>query len=63
MKRLIILVFLVTSSVFGAEGPLGDFFNQSQSFTRPGDTTPYASGDLVANSTTAGSVVPLTFTI
>ena len=28
----------------------------SGSFTRPGDTTPYASGDLVANSTTAGSV-------
>jgi hypothetical protein len=31
------------------------------SFTRPGDTTAYASGDLVANSTTAGSVVALTF--
>lgn len=31
------------------------------SFTRPADTTAYASGDLVANSTTAGSVVPLTF--
>jgi hypothetical protein len=32
------------------------------SFTRPNDTTAYASGDLVANSTTAGSVTPLTFT-
>lgn len=32
------------------------------SFTRPADTTAYASGDLVANSTTAGSVAPLTFT-
>lgn len=31
-------------------------------FTRPADTTAYASGDLVANSTTAGSVVPLVFT-
>lgn len=30
-------------------------------FTRPADTTAYASGDLVANSTTAGSVVPLAF--
>lgn len=30
------------------------------SFTRPADTTAYAAGDLVANSTTAGSVVPLT---
>lgn len=29
-------------------------------FTRPADTTAYASGDLVANSTTAGSVVPVT---
>ena len=29
--------------------------------TRPADTTAYASGDLVANSTTAGSVVPITF--
>lgn len=28
----------------------------SGSFTRPADTTAYASGDLVANSTTAGSV-------
>lgn len=31
--------------------------------TRPADTTAYASGDLLANSTTAGSVVPLEFTI
>lgn len=31
------------------------------SFTRPADTTAYASADLVANSTTAGSVVPLSF--
>jgi hypothetical protein len=29
----------------------------SGSFTRPDDTTAYASGDLVANSTTAGDVV------
>lgn len=33
-----------------------------QSFTRPGDTTAYAIGDLVANSTTAGSVAALAFT-
>lgn len=31
------------------------------SFTRPADTTAYASGDLVANSTTAASVTPLSF--
>lgn len=30
-------------------------------FTRPSDTTAYASGDLVANSTTAGSVTALAF--
>jgi hypothetical protein len=30
-------------------------------FTRPANTTAYASGDLVANSTTAGSVVAVTF--
>jgi hypothetical protein len=29
-------------------------------FTRPADTTAYAANDLVANSTTAGSVVPMT---
>lgn len=28
-------------------------------FTRPADTTAYASGDLVANNVTAGSVVPI----
>lgn len=33
----------------------------SNSITRPADTTAYASGDLVANSTTAGSVTPFTF--
>ena len=34
----------------------------SNSFTRPANTTAYTAGDLVANNTTAGSVVPLTFT-
>lgn len=34
----------------------------SANFTRPADTTAYASGDLVANSTTAGSVAALSFT-
>lgn len=31
----------------------------SGNFNRPADTTAYAAGDLVANNTTAGSVVPL----
>jgi hypothetical protein len=33
------------------------------SFVRPANITAYASGQLVANSTTAGSVVPMTFAI
>lgn len=33
----------------------------SSSFTRPADTVAYAIGDLIANSTTAGSVVPMSF--
>lgn len=33
----------------------------SDDFNRPSDTTSYSSGDLVANSTTAGSVSPLEF--
>ena len=35
----------------------------SANFTRPSDTTQYASGDLVANSTTAGSVAAMQFTV
>lgn len=31
--------------------------------TRPGDTNVYAIGDAIANSTTAGSVTPLSFTV
>jgi len=36
--------------------------NPAASFTRPANTTAYASGQLVGNSVTAGSVVPLSFT-
>lgn len=32
------------------------------SFARPANTTAYAAGELVANSATAASVIPLTFT-
>lgn len=35
----------------------------TDSVARPADTTAYASGDLVANSTTAGSVAPMTFAV
>ena len=37
--------------------------NVSAKFTRPSDTTAYASGDLVANSTTAGSVAALALSV
>jgi hypothetical protein len=37
------------------------FSRETQTFVRPEDTTQYGAGDLVANSATAGSVVPLTF--
>lgn len=39
-----------------------DRYLASANFTRPSDTTAYASGDLVANNTTAGSVTMMTFT-
>jgi hypothetical protein len=35
----------------------------SANFTRPADTNAYAVGDLIANSTTAGSVVPLSLAV
>lgn len=41
----------------------GYIANPSANFTRPSDTNVYASGDLVANSTTAGSVTPMQFTV
>ena len=49
----------------GAVSPAnsGDIIiNPSNSFTRPANTTQYAAGQLVANSTTAGSVVPMSWT-
>ena len=38
-----------------------NYVSDEQTFVRPADTTAYANGDLVANSTTAGSVTALTF--
>lgn len=39
------------------------FARATANFSRPADTTAYASGDLVANSTTAGSVAAMQFTV
>jgi hypothetical protein len=38
-------------------------WNVSATFTRPADTNQYAAGDLIANSVTAASVVPMSFPI
>ena len=50
----------VTGEIAGNVG--GYIASPSANFTRPADTTAYASGDLIANSTTAGSVTPMSFT-
>lgn len=41
----------------------GNIIAPSANFTRPADTTAYASGDLVANNTTAGSVVAMSWSV
>lgn len=38
-------------------------WNPAASFTRPNNTTAYAAGQLIANSVTAGAVVPMQFPI
>lgn len=43
--------------------PLNYVASGAQGFTRPSDTDQYAAGDLVANSTTAGNVTALTWSI
>jgi hypothetical protein len=57
-----ILLLLLSAGALLAN-QLGDFINPTASFTRPTDTTAYASGDLVGNSVTAGSVVAPVFTV
>lgn len=41
----------------------GHTLRPAASFVRPSDTTAYATGDLVANSTTANAVVPMSFSL
>jgi hypothetical protein len=53
----------VLTDALGNETTLGMPFSVSYTFTRPADTTAYAAGDLVANSTTAGSVVPMSWVV
>lgn len=51
--------------VSGAEGIAADAgtYTLSSNFNRPANTTAYTANDLVANSTTAGSVTPLSFAL
>lgn len=56
----------ISGAAISSSNPLitgGIVANPSANFTRPSDTTAYASGDLVANSTTAGSVVPMQLSV
>lgn len=43
--------------------PVGATATPSATFDRPADTAAYAIGDLVANNTVAGAVLPLEFTV
>jgi hypothetical protein len=55
-------IYAVITGAGGAAASLGSTIaNISASFIRPADTNAYTAGDLVANSTTAGSVTPLSF--
>lgn len=45
----------------GATANSRQYRRTTGNFNRPGDTNAYAIGDLIANSTTAGSVVPLSW--
>src|SRR6266436_572772 len=59
MRKLIaILVLTLVPLTYGGKVIIG-----TATFTRPANTTAYASGQLVANSTTAGSVVPMALSI
>lgn len=40
-----------------------NYITAAYTFTRPSDTTAYADTDLVANSTTAGSVTPMSWVL
>jgi hypothetical protein len=55
-------IYAVLTGAGGAAASLGSTIaNIAASFSRPENTTAYTAGDLVANSTTAGSVTPLSF--
>lgn len=63
LDRLKTLATLLAAPTPAGELHIGEVGGNSAvaggSFTRPANTTAYASGQLVANSTTAGSVVPI----
>jgi len=57
------VVFLFSPLLFlhGCFDTMTKIIQVSDSFIRPDNATPYGAADLVANSATAGSVVPLAF--
>lgn len=64
--KALVTALAAPSSVSGTTiiGNVGGITTRpSATFNRPNDTTAYAVGDLVANSTTAGSVVPMAFSV
>lgn len=55
---------MATGGIGQEVGRFGGYTKRvTASFTRPGDTNAYASGDLVANNTTAGSVATMQFVL
>lgn len=61
MKRILtVIACLIAGVSYGTEAHIGEVGGKTAiatgTFTRPANTTAYASGQLVANSTTAGSV-------
>ena len=67
-KLLLALAFLFASPAFaqvagGSSLASGTLTNPTSTLTRPANTTAYASGQLIASSTTAGSVVVPSFAL
>jgi len=55
--------FTGSGGVVGSISVGGYVARASASFVRPANATPYVSGYLVANNTSAGSVTPMTFSL
>lgn len=63
LKRVRTVIGSVLTALQGVLTVGGVIARPSANFARPADTNAYALGDLVANSTTAGSVAAMQFTV